>query len=309
MVKIIFINAFLYLLIIAGFIILFFDSIRIVYYKLILRGRLRANTANKGKLELTLAKALHTSLGKRVSPGGFIASLTIIFTTFFLISIKTLSLVSSLIISSLVGSLPCLLIWIRLEAIRRRGSHEGEILVSEFLRQYRLTNYNVYETLERIVEAKIDIKNTRRLIYKLLIDLRSTGNPKRIKEATEDFAYAIQTNWSNMLAHNIYIAASKGTNVTLAIEDILIQLREARAMVEERKRLNNEATRMTYFMVPLVYIATAFMAVKYLDLPLKRFLYNQLYTQEGFVILILIIFFFVANIALLSLVINQRFDY
>ncbi|NLP29850.1 MAG: hypothetical protein GX363_01825 [Clostridiales bacterium] len=309
MVKIIFINAFLYLLIIAGFIILFFDSIRIVYYKLILRGRLRANTANKGKLELTLAKALHTSLGKRVSPGAFIASLTIIFTTFFLISIKTLSLVSSLIISSLVGSLPCLLIWIRLEAIRRRGSHEGEILVSEFLRQYRLTNYNVYETLERIVEAKIDIKNTRRLIYKLLIDLRSTGNPKRIKEATEDFAYAIQTNWSNMLAHNIYIAASKGTNVTLAIEDILIQLREARAMVEERKRLNNEATRMTYFMVPLVYIATAFMAVKYLDLPLKRFLYNQLYTQEGFVILILIIFFFVANIALLSLVINQRFDY
>ncbi|NLY70927.1 MAG: hypothetical protein GX076_04510 [Clostridiales bacterium] len=309
MLKIIFINAIIYLLIVYGLIMLFYEPIRIAYYKLILRGRLRTNIPNKGKLELAVARALHTSLGKPVSPDAFIAILAIIFITFFLISIKTLPLIFSIMISSLITSLPCLLIWIRLEAIRRRGSHEGETLVSKFLRQYRLTNYNVYETLERIVEAKIDIKNTRRLIYKLLIDLRSTGSPRKIKEATEDLAYAIQTNWSNMLAHNIYIAATKGTNVTLAIEDILIQLREARAMVEERKRLNNEATRMTYYMVPLVYLATGFMAVKYLDLPLKRFLYNQLYTQEGFVIFILIIFFFVGNIALLSLVINQRFDY
>ena len=75
-------------------------------------------------------------------------------------------------------------------------------------------------------------------------------------------------------------------------------------MVEERKDLTMK------LLDDLLYgsfglHSNCFMAVKYLDLPLKRFLYNQLYTQEGFVILILIIFLFVANIALLSLVINR----
>ena len=55
---------------------------------------------------------------------------------------------------------------------------------------------------------------------------------------------------SLMLAHDIYLAATKGTNIALAVEDILIQLREARTRAEERKRLNSEAIRMTFYMVP-----------------------------------------------------------
>jgi len=39
-----------------------------------------------------------------------------------------------------------------------------------------------------------------------------------------------------MLASNIYQSSKSGINVSLSMEDILIQLREARQLKEERKR-------------------------------------------------------------------------
>ncbi len=52
----------------------------------------------------------------------------------------------------------------------------------------------------------------------------------------------------------------------MALEDILIQLRQVREIVEERNRLNGEAARMTLFLVPLLYIGTLFLASGYMEL-------------------------------------------
>jgi len=112
-----------------------------------------------------------------------------------------------------------------------------------------------------------------------------------------------------MLAHDIYLAAAKGTNIALAVEDILIQLREARTVAEERKRLNSEAIRMIFYMVPLIYCVTVLMAIRYLDVPVVKLIQNQFHTPEGLILFLFILFMFVGNIALIQLVINQRFDY
>lgn len=308
----IFVTVVLYLSLIAGFCILFAERLVSLYNRMRMFRRLEARKREyiiESNIEKWLRQALITCLGKAIPLNIFITFETGLFVLVFIVSIKTLTPASALIVSGISASLPCLLIWVRLEGIRRKGSHEGEQLITEFLRQYRISNYNIYETLERVVIFREEIKYTRKLLYKLLFELRDTGNPKKIKKATDKFAYSINSNWSKMLAHNIFIAASKGTNISLAAEDILIQLREARAMAEERKRLNNESMRMTYYMVPFIYLSTVFMAVKYLDLSLSRFLFNQFNTPGGLILFLIIVFLFVGNIGLISMVSNQRFDY
>ncbi|MGI6728147.1 MAG: hypothetical protein ACOX4P_06260 [Anaerovoracaceae bacterium] len=308
----IFITAFIYLILLSGLVFLFYENLRSVYQQLRILRRLEARKQEhriEGDIEKWLRQALLTTIVKPISPKMFIFGLGCLFIIVFLISINTLSIVSSIIVSFITVSLPCFLIAIHFVEVRRKGSREGEALIVEFLRQYRMTGYNIFETIEQVIASKLDIKITRRLLYKLLLDLRDTGSSRNIKKATEKFAYSLHTNWSRMLAHNIYIAAVKGTNVSLAIEDILIQLREARALSEERKRLNSEATRMTYYMVPFIYGATVIMAINYLDLPFTKFLYNQFYTPEGLVLFLLIVFLFLGNIGIISLATNQRFDY
>jgi hypothetical protein len=302
----------LYLSLITGILLAFEGALRVPFNSWRVHHRLMVSRLEfrvERMPEKWLRQALVITTGWDLSPRAFLYLLIGLFLMAFLIGINTFAPLGTLMVSAMIALLPCLLLWIRLSTIRRKGSHEGERLVSEFLRQYRLSNYNIYETLERVVSVHMDIKVTKKLLYKLLIELRDTGNPKKIKGATETFAYGINTNWGLMLAHNIEIAANRGTNVSYAIEDILIQLREARTIAEDRKRLNSEASRMTYFMVPFIYVTTVALAVRYLELPFLRFIRNQFYTPEGLFFFLLILFFFVANISLLSLVTNQRFDF
>lgn len=302
----------IYLILATGTYLIFGGLIRSAISKGRMLRRLRTRQREmreERKLERKLRQSLLTALGFSLSPVSFLAIISILFLTVFLMGSRSVGISAAFIISLAAASLPCLLIWIRLCHVRRRGSHEGERLVCEFLRQYRINNFNVYEALEKVVQSPVDLKVTGKLLSKLLYNLRSTGNPAQIREATDEFAYSICTNWSLMLAHDIYIAAEKGTNISLAVEDILIQLREARATAEERKRLNSESTRMTYIMVPLIYGVTILMAVNYLEVPMAKLFDNQFGTSEGLLLFFFIVFLFVVNIALIQLVINQRFDY
>ena len=47
----------------------------------------------------------------------------------------------------------------------------------------------------------------------------------------------------------IEISATRGTDVSLALIDVIEQLKTAKKMAEERKRLNGESMRMTVILV------------------------------------------------------------
>ena len=301
----------LYLIFAFGAFLLFADFIYSLIEKarMLRRLRTRENDMRGGEAERWLHRFLLTATGRRIATPVFVSLILIIFISVFLAGYRTTGLVTSFLLASSSALLPFLLLWMRICGIRRRGSHEAERLVSGFLREYRISKFNVYEAIEKVVIKPEGIKITAKLLSKLLYNLRSTGDPAFIKKATEEFAYSIRTNWSLMLAHDICMAAVKGTNISLAAEDILIQLREARTMVEERKRLNSEAAKMTFYMVPLIYLTTLFMAIKYLDITPERLIQNQFGTKEGIILFFFIAFFFIVNMALIQLVINQRFDY
>lgn len=306
------ISAAIYSVFFAGFWIVYSLSLKSVWAKLQMRNRLKARQkAMKpdNVLERHLRQVLSISLKKAMNPKTYVRYTVIIFFLIFFAGIHSVSLLSSFLTAALIAILPYMLLRIRVETIRRKSSYEGEKLISEFLCQYRICGFNIYKTMEQVILVSEGTKVTGKLMFKLLLELRNTGNPQIIKEATERFSYGINTGWSRMLANCIRISAESGANVAQALEDIQIQLREARELFEERKRLNAESARMLVILAPAMYLGTVIMAVKYLDVSFGEYLRNQFYTEQGFLLVLLIVFLFLINLALIEVINNQRFDY
>jgi Flp pilus assembly protein TadB len=238
----------------------------------------------------------------------FYLSLFIIFLV-SIVGIKTFSPLKAIFTGVVMGTLPILLLKIKIESIRRKSSYEGEKLIGNFMSQYRLSGFNIYETMEKMVENFKDTKVSNRLIMKLLLELRGTGNPLQIEKACSNFSYAVNTNWGRMLSYNIALAAESGMNISSAVEDILIQLREARTLVEERKRMNSESARMVVYLIPFMYIGTVFLSVTVIGMSVKKFFYNQFFSGQGFTMFLMIVFMLLINIVLIESANNQRFDY
>jgi len=256
-----------------------------------------------------LRQLLQSTAAPPLSPAAFKTAAAAIFLVVLTAGIRNIAPAAALLAAAAIAGMPYLLLRIKLEAMRSRGSYEGETLVSNLLTQYRIRHLNILETIEGVIKDTAELKTTRKLLFRLLVSLRTAGSEAAAKEALQLFSFAIDTNWSRMLANNIMIASVKGIDVSTALEDILIQLREARTIAEERKRLNSEAVRMTIFMVPVMYASTIMMSLVYLDLPAKRFIVNQFCTEEGFTLFLMVLILFLVNVMLIEMVRNQRFDF
>ena len=143
----------------------------------------------------------------------------------------------------------------------------------------------------------------------LLLSLRSTADPERVRAATDAFAFGIGTSWASMLAYTIRTGALRGSDMTPAIEDILSQLREARNLAEERRRINGESVRMTTYLTPGLYIGSVIVAVAVMGIPFGRFLHNQFFTAQGFALLTSALFLFLLNRVLLETLTNRKLDF
>ncbi|MBN7772058.1 type II secretion system F family protein [Clostridium aminobutyricum] len=232
-----------------------------------------------------------------------------VFVLVLIVGFRSLSAFMAFLFAVSIASIPYILLRIRLETIRRKSSFEGEILISNFLNQYRVSNFNIYEALEKVISESKNTKISNKLILQMLLELRGTANPKEIKKATDKFNQVIHTNWARMFSYNVRLGAEKGINVSMAIEDILIQLREARMLYEERKRLNSEAVRIVVYLIPILYLFTLLMSVRYIGINLGTYIHNQFFTKEGFILLTLSVSMFLFNIALIEIVGKQKFDF
>jgi len=302
----------LYALVFIGIGLLFHKEIIENKMKLKMRYRLRARKKElegSGRLLLYLDDLTSIAFKKGIDGKKFLFVTMFVVALVVLIGLKNFSPLKAVVTGLIMGVLPILMLKIKIETIRRKSSYEGETLIGNFLSQYRISGFNIYEAMEKVVENYKDTKVSNRLLMKLLLELRGTGNPQQIERACNNFAYAVNTNWGRMLSYNIALAAESGINISSAVEDILIQLREARTLVEERKRMNAEAMRMLIYLVPFMYLGTIFLSVTVIDMSLRDFLHNQFFSSQGFTMLLAIIFMLLINIVIIESVNNQRFDY
>ena len=295
-----------------GYILLFSEEIVCLGRKFVIRGRLsaaRKRYREVGMLRKHLNRVLQVTLNGRVGSTAFLWSSTLLFFGVGLVAARSMTIFTALLTASAAAMTPYFLLRVKLEIMRKRSSFEGEAFIANFLSAYRISKYNIFEAMEKIGKEKQKIKNCSELMVRILLEIRNTANHAEISRAADKFAYSINTNWSRIFAYNISLAVSGGVNISLALEDILIQLREAKAACEERKRINAESARIVKFFIPALYILSVFMSVKQVGIPIERFIYNQLFTTQGFTMLTVSVFLFVMNLALIEFVNNQQFDY
>lgn len=301
----------LYGMFFAGILMLSWVWIRRLHHIIAGRRRLPALQGRNQKLHeihVHLEQLLITAGKGRCTAGCFVIICIMLFVWILLVGYWSGVGMMSAVLAFIGAFLPYVLLRIRLECIRQKGSMEGELLVSELLRQYRMAGCNIYEALEHTVSILERGSVSRMLCFQCLIRIRNTGNPVFIREASDLFYYGIHTNWSRMLATSIRLAAERGMNVTAAMDDIISQLKQARINYEERKRLNSEATRMTIYLIPVLYVFTVGLSVSYMGIGFRHLLRNQFGTPEGIVFFFIGAAMFVFNIMAVEMMNNRRFD-
>jgi len=303
------ISAVIYLLLVLGIVLLMRGRIESAVDLFRSRYRLRPERHFKTPSFGGLDRLLKTTMKRPLSPTAFCVVTIALFFTVFIASAKTIAPAAAFMTGAAFAGLPYLFLRVRLERLRRAGSFEGEKLVSAFLTAYFVSGGNIYETIERTLAACQHLKVSSALLETLLLSLRSTADPERVKAAADTFAFGIGTSWAAMLAYAIRTGALRGTDMTPAIEDILSQLREARALAEERRRINGESVRMTTYLTPGLYIGSVFVAVFVMDMPFGRFLHNQFFTAQGFALLTTALFLFLLNRVLLEILTNRKLDF
>lgn len=256
-----------------------------------------------------LDRTLSAAFQREMNSAAFVFGTLLFFCAAFLVLLRLFKPATALITALMAASLPVMVLVLRLESDRTKGSREGISFVTELFRQYRIQNRNIYAAMEQTASSSGDFPVCKRHLYRLLLRLRSSGSPEEIREYTDQFSFALGTVWGHMLAVCIRMAASGGTDISAGLSDISDQLKNANARAEERKRLNSESFRMTLFLVPLLYAGTLLISVSYLDVSPLQLLRNQFGTPEGILFFLFIVFLMLANILILRAVSNTRIDY
>lgn len=297
-----------YIMFLSGIVLLESNNIRVLVKRRRLRHRL-VKGEQEGELSGRCAALLSGALGKNIDGSWLIAFELIVFISTMMISVRSFTVPVSVLISFIISSFPLLLLYFRLKSLQERGSKEAISLITEFYRQYRINDLNVFTAMEKTIESPGDFPVCKRQFSLLLIRLRDAAGRKSVREYCRRFAFAIGSTWGKMLASCIEIAAVSGTDISAALADMTEQIKLNKTQIEERKRLNGEAMRMTLFLVPVLYAGTVFASVKYLDISLHKYVQNQFFTREGLIFFIVSVFLFFINILLLSMVNNGKGDY
>ncbi len=302
----------LYSLLSIGIFTIFGPSFRCIFLEFTMRKRLKTRRKQEKQaspFRRHLDNVLLAVIGKRVSSSAFIFLCLTIFLLVLLPTFNYYGWLVALLSASLMASFPYMFLRSRLENMRKKVCSEGEEFLGEFLSNYRATSSDVLETMARISATEKSKGQLTILLSKMLYQVRNDSSSYSVKIAEEQFSFAVNSNWGKMFTYNLGVALTTGEDISLALEDIFIQLREARVLGENRKRLNAEATKMVLFLVPGMYITTALVSVHFIGLSWREFLRHQFMTSQGFLLFLMIIGFFLLNVILTEMVNHQRFDF
>lgn len=269
----------------------------------------KAEAKPESRLDRTIRYLLETAWGGRRSVRTFKIISAVTFLSFLILGVAVFNYFTGLVMGAVSGAAPFLLLLVKLERERSHASFEAEQLVVSILNKYRISHFNIEEAMEAVIEDVIDLPLTRKMLFQLLIKVRTTKNKEGIRDATRIFAYNIGTNWARMLANNIFQAEANGMNVSVSLEDILSQLREARVLAEERKRNNLESVILVKLFCPGAYLFFAYLAIERFNLGLTGFLYNQFMMKQGLLLFLYFLLLFFTGYLLLELAQNKKFDF
>lgn len=173
------------------------------------RRTFRTQKKSHGGLYKHVRRLLHIVYGeaddKRVST--FLMMSLLLFMTTFLVVYQRTTLIRSLVFACILGLIPYFYLKMQLKQIRVDSSYEADILINEFLNQYKLNNRNIYDTIDSTIGKMKEAPMMKRQLFILSLRLKEYRKSEELGEIIDDFIYAVDTEWIVLLANNILISA------------------------------------------------------------------------------------------------------
>jgi hypothetical protein len=281
-----------------------------IEWKMSKRLRLRRKMAEPEPKALNALRILlETSWGYKGSPLVFLALITLLSLLVAVPAVQYYGWFPGIVAGLLTLGFPFIHLLLRLESLRNRVSQDGEVFLGEYLASYRATNSDVLEAM-----AKMTAKGPKRgtleaLLMDMLFPIRNQPTAQTVKTAQRQFCFAVHTHWAEMFVYNIGIGILTGEDISLALEDIFVQLREGRVRMEKRKRMNSETARMVLFLVPGMYLLTVVSSLSFIGLEWREYLQHQFRTPQGFLLFLLMLTLFLINVLLMEMMRHQPLDF
>ena len=187
--------------------------------------------------------------------------------------------------------------------------YEAETLISELTNMYKISSLNMSEAIDKTIGTLKNCPHSKKALFHLSIAIRQYRSHDELQLAVDGFVAATGTEWAKILGINIFESVAGGTDVRVALDGILSELKEIKSIIEKDKRANNEAFTMVKFVIPAVYILSIYAAIKFFGFTVSKFFYYQFSTGLGVKFFIIIITLSVLSYAAMFILKKPKFDY
>lgn len=309
----VFVSIFSYILLLTGLWFIFSNKILWLFKSKYYYGRFRKKHIQKKENKLVkhinmLLSIIFNTNNPLFTQIFFIITIGLFVFNFLILS-KHSSVLFTLIFSIIISLLPYGYLQLRLRTIRVESSYEGERLITELINQYKINYFNMFEAIDKAIYYLKDSPHSQKLLFRLSLALKEYRTEEELQDILKEFTYAVDTEWIKMLSNNIYLAVEDGVNVVVSLEDILHELKNLKIDMEYNKRLNSEGFAIIKYLVPIFYFLSIYIAVKYFNFTLFKFIDYQINTNIGFKFFIVILILMLINYSIMIIFRKQKFDF
>ncbi|MDD4566034.1 MAG: hypothetical protein PHE79_11245 [Eubacteriales bacterium] len=214
---------------------------------------------------------------------------------------------TGMLLCLVITAMPYIYIRATLVLKQRSGSFEGEAFLREIFTQYKRCNRNIITTIDETVKSLSDNEPvTKRALFRVSLRVKSIKTDEELKDLLADFIYALNTNWSRMLADNLYSAIRDKTDIQAGLQDLYEGCKKINKKLEISKRDNLEAAGMMKFLGPIFIALFAYMGAQTMEV--KKMIAYQFNTKTGVLLFCLILLSFVIGNIIINLATKQKYD-
>ena len=199
----------------------------------------------------------------------------------FFFAVRKTSFLLAFTAAAGTAAIPYLILVCRLRMKRIANSHEGEILVTELLNNYKIHYFNMRQAIEITAVTMEEAPHSKRLLLNLAKGLNKASSEREIRLLLSEFRFEIGTAWAGILAEDIYLACSSGMKVTEALSDLTKSMRRARKLKEYTGRENNEAGLILKYFIPAAWVFSIIGGIYSFRLTIEEYFYYQFQTGVG----------------------------
>jgi hypothetical protein len=237
-----------------------------------------------------------------------ILEIIILVFVFIIIYNITCNILVSLLFGIVFLIIPVIFLKIKLHIKRVEGSYEGEKFIIELLGQYKMNYFNIVDAMDNTAKNLNEQPVIKKALVKICYRIKEYNNSEELLKIIHEFTYAVDTSWSILLGNCIFLAIEHNQDITLALEDILEEIREIKTLIEKDKQFNNESFVLIKYILPGSYILSMISAIKFFGFSFTKLIYYQLHTSIGLKIFTIIIFLLITNLIIFLVLKKPKYD-